>query len=214
MRGSIAFGGLCLIAASMTAGEGRVVFTAPARGQAFAAGTAVEVSWAGVPENVEEVELLLSLDGGGRIALRLTEQFSPDTRSILWRVPNLASRQAAFVLRMGIEGREIESAPSAPFEIVPEPLRPVEPVDWRAGELWLGQEAATRDAGPMPAAGLDSRPERWIPLLERDDSIESEGVALSGDRPTPRRPRVTRDPSFEAPRGFLARAPLLGSLRI
>ncbi len=65
MRSLIAFAGVCLIAASATAGEGRVAFTAPARGQSLAAGTVVEISWTGVPRNAKEVELLLSLDGAG-----------------------------------------------------------------------------------------------------------------------------------------------------
>jgi hypothetical protein len=214
MRGLIAFAGLCLFAASAVAGARPVVFTAPVQGEALQSGTVVEVSWTRVPSNADEVELLLSLDGGGRIALRLTEQLSSRDRSYLWHVPNLSSPRAAFVLRMGIEGREIESAPSAPFEILPEPSRPVEPVDWRAGELWLGEEGRARDADPMPAAGLDSRPERWAPLHERNYSIAPAGAALPGARPSARRIWIQRDPSVNAPRGPLALAPFLGPLRI
>jgi hypothetical protein len=215
MRGPIAFAGLCLLAASAVAGERPVVFTSPAPGDALQSGAVVQVSWTGVPPNANEVELLLSLDGGGRIALRLTKELSSDDRSYLWRVPNLSSRRAAFVLRMGIEGREVESASSAPFEILPDPSRPVESVDWRAGELWLIEESRARDADPLPAAGLESRPERWAPFRERSDSIAPEETAVSCSRPSGRFVPVPREPSRGDPRQIpVSRLPLPAPLRI
>jgi hypothetical protein len=215
MRGVIAFAGLCLFTAAATAAAGPVAFTAPRQGQVLQAGAVVEVSWAGVPASAEEVELLLSLDGGRRVAVRLTEELSSRDHSYLWRVPNLSARQAALVLRMGIEGHEIESAPSAVFEITPEPARPAVPVDWRAGELWLSAETRARDADPLPAAGLDSRSGQWTPLRDRSDPIAPPaGAALSVARPAGRRIPIRTDSSGNAPRGLPAPVPPLAPLRV
>ena len=215
MRGLIAFAGLCLFTAAATAAAGPVAFTAPRQGQVLQGGAVVEVSWTGVPASADEVELLLSLDGGRRVAVRLTEELSSDDHSYLWRVPNLSARQAALVLRMGIEGHEIESAPSALFEITPEPARPAVPVDWRAGELWLSGETRAREADPLPAAGLDPPTGRWTPLREGGDSIAPPaGAALRGTRPSGRRVTVRTDSSGNAPRGFPAPVPPLAPLRV
>jgi hypothetical protein len=197
MRGLIAFAGICLLAASAEAGARSVVFTAPAPGQILQGGTVVEVSWSGVPANAEEVELLLSLDGGRRVALRLTEQLSSGDRSYLWRVPNLSAGSAALILRLGIGGREIESAPSVLFEILPEPSsRPAESLDWRAGELWLDEEGRPRGADPRPSAGLsDARPACRSPAGEGCDWEAPEDGSFSGGRASARRAAVRTHPS-------------------
>jgi hypothetical protein len=213
MRGLIVLAGFCVFTA--TAAARPVVFTSPRQGQVLQGGEVVEVSWTGVPAGADEVELLLSLDGGRRVAVRLTEELSSGDRSYLWRVPNLSGRRAALVLRMGIEGREIESAPSALFEIRPEPERPPVPVAWRAGELWLSSDAGARDADPLPAAGVDSPTGQWAPLRERSDSIAPQaGAALSGSRPSGRRVPVRTDSSGNAPRGFPAPVSPLAPLRV
>ena len=220
MRGAIGLLGLCLFAVSAAAGAGPIVFTAPAPGQVLRSGEVVEVSWTGVDRDADEVELLLSLDGGRQIALRLTEQLPSRSGSYLWRVPNLSSRQAAFVLRMGVGGREIESAPSALFQIQPARSRPPEALNWRGGELWLGTEAETPKDDRLPdfggvhfAVGLDSRPLRWTPLGERDDSVAPEG-AFHFATPTSARKTRVNAPSASGPRSCPPRAQRPGPLRI
>jgi hypothetical protein len=213
MRGLIALAGFCLFAATAVARP--VVFTSPAQGQVLRGGDVVEVSWTGVPASADEVELLLSLDGGRRVAVRLTEELSSGDRSYLWRVPNLSGRQAALVLRMGIQGREIESAPSALFEIRPEPARPAVPVKWREGEVWVSAESRARGADPLPAAGLGSSSGQWTPLRERSDPIAPPaGAALSGARPAGRRIPIRTNSSGNAPRGLPAPVPPLAPLRV
>jgi hypothetical protein len=218
MRGPAALAGFCLFTAAATAaaaGARPFVFTAPGSGQALQGGSVVEVSWTGVPAGAGEVELLLSLDGGDRVAVRLTEELSSGDRSYLWRVPDLSARRAALILRMGIEGREIESLPSAVFEILPESARPAAPIDWRAGELWLGGEGRARDADALPAPGLGSRTRQWAPLADGSDSIAGPaGAAFSGVRPSGRRITIRTDSSGNAPRGFPAPAPPLVPLRV
>ena len=116
---------------------------------------------------------------------------------------------------MGIGGREVESAPSAPFQIVPESSRPVESLDWRAGELWLGEQGAARDADPLPASGLDSRPERWAPSADRSESVAPAHAAFSLSRPSGRGVAAPRGPSRCGLRKIpVSRPPLLAPLRI
>ncbi len=64
-----------LLATSAAAAE-PVAFSSPRAGASLRAGDEVEVRWTGVPSDAEEMELLLSLDGGKRIALRLTSEIS------------------------------------------------------------------------------------------------------------------------------------------
>ena len=213
MRGLIALAGFCVLTATAVARP--VVFTSPRQGQVLRGGDVIEVSWTGVPASADEVELLLSLDGGRRVAVRLTEELSSGDRSYLWRVPNLSGRQAALVLRMGIGGREVESAPSALFEIRPEAARPAVPVAWRAGELWLSGEVRAGDTDPLPAAGLDSRTSQWTPLGERGDSIAPPaGATRSSARPSGRRVPIRTDSSANAQRGVPAPVPPLAPLRV
>ena len=215
MRGLQALAGLYVFEASAAVLAGPVVFTSPGPGPARAAGSVIEVSWSGVPKSSEEGELLLSLDGGRRVALRLTEQISPRGRSYFWRVPNLSARRAALVLRMGIAGREVESAPSAPFEILLGPSRPDQRIALRAGELWLAEAGATREADPLPAASLDSRPPEWAPLSDRTHSIALTGAALFGARWSDRGVPIRCDSSVIALRSaVLSRLPRLAPLRI
>jgi hypothetical protein len=205
--------GFCLLGVSAVATSRPIVSNAP--GRSLEAGTVVEVSFSGVPENAEEVELLLSLDGGRRVAVRLTEQLSPGGRSYSWRVPNISARRASLVLRMGIEGREIEGPPSEPFEIVPDASRPGESVELRDEELWLGENDATGDAGPLAAAGLDARPERWAPLVDHSESISQQDAPVSRSRPSGPGVPVPHEPSRCIPLQIpVSRLPLPAPLRI
>jgi len=205
--------GLCLLGVSAVASSGPIVGSAP--GRPLEAGTVVDVSWSGVPENAEEVELLLSLDGGRRVAVRLTEQFSPGAHSYAWRVPNISARRASLVLRMGIEGREIESPPSEPFEIVPNAGRVRESVELRNEELWLNENGAARDAAPLPCAGLNARPERWTHPFDCSESLAPGNAAVSCSRPAGRGVPVPHEPSRLNPlRVPVSRLPLPAPLRI
>lgn len=131
-----------------------VTFLSPQAGATLRGGEAVEVRWSGVPAEAEEVELLLSLDGGRGYSLRLTEELDADSRSFLWRVPNVVADRAALGIRMGIGGREITATPGPIFQIAPDASLPSAPLRWASGEIWVD---ADHDGGGNDVA--DDRPQ-------------------------------------------------------
>jgi hypothetical protein len=144
-----------------------VAFTQPEPGATLHGGELVEIRWSGIPPAADEVELLLSLDGGRHFSLRLTEELDAQSRSFLWRVPSLIADGAALMLRMGIGGREVESAPGPLFSLRPEPYSFKALLRWRSEEIWLdSQEESEAVSGErsLPAPGLSAQPERLTAL--------------------------------------------------
>jgi hypothetical protein len=102
------FSGL-LITAAVLAQSGR--FLEPAAGGRLEPGSIVRVAWSleGAPE-FDEMELVLSLDGGQSFPLRITGHLSIAAESLLWRVPRLPTAHARLALRAGErERRETET---------------------------------------------------------------------------------------------------------
>jgi hypothetical protein len=81
-------------------------FAAPVPGARLEPGSLVEVTWSleGLGPRDEEMELLLSLDGGTTFPIRVTVDLDRATRRILWRVPSLPSDRARLAIRSGAEG--------------------------------------------------------------------------------------------------------------
>ncbi len=127
---------------------------APAAGERLAAGSTAIVRWSDLPAEVEEFELLLSLDGGHSYGVRLTPRLDPATRELSWVVPNLPADDARLRLRVGIGGSEIESAASAPFRILGCQRAPAATLRFAAGEWWTAALAAP------PPSELPSREQR------------------------------------------------------
>lgn len=115
------------------------------------AGSTTTIRWSRLPPEVEEFELLLSLDGGASYAVRLTPELVPATRRLAWQVPNLPVRDARLRLRVGVGGREIESPPSASFEIVAAPSAAAATLRYSAGEWWTSRPAGP--SSPEPVSG-------------------------------------------------------------
>src|SRR2546427_7419596 len=96
----------------------------PVRGARLQPGAIVRVSWtlgASARREFDEMELVLSLDGGRSFPLRVTREVSPAEDSVLWRVPRLPSEHARIALRAGRgEKREAETirTVSAEFTIL------------------------------------------------------------------------------------------------
>ena len=122
-------------------------------------GQRVTVAWAGIPPDVDELELLLSVDGGERFPIRLTRSVDPAPGSVVWIVPSLATSSARLRLRFGREGREEDGEPSAPFRIFVPPGTPSSRLERREGECWVAGEALPVPSGIRPVEGARSASE-------------------------------------------------------
>jgi hypothetical protein len=120
------------------------------------AGDIVELAWSRPAGEVEELEVVLSVDGGGRYAIRVTPELERARDHYTWKVPRLAAAHARLCVRFGREHDEQLSTPTPEFVIgrAPEPgtapdlrtawtLSSTRPLDW-----WDEDDAA-----PLAAAG-------------------------------------------------------------
>lgn len=115
------------------------------------AGEVVELTCAGLPERVEEMEILLSLDDGRTWPLRLGRCLEPHRGRFRWRVPNLPSVAARLRARYGTARGEWEGEPSARFRILGDPgLRP-ERIGFHEDLAWQGAAPAEI---PAPSGSL------------------------------------------------------------
>jgi len=125
-------------------------------------GSELAVTWtiARHDRDRDEMELVLSLDGGRSFPIRVTGRISPDAPGVTWRVPALPTERAVLALRAGDD-----EAPDAEDVVaVSETFAIASPRSHEAEELYaVDDEWRTREA-------LDGAPVRPLP---RD--IESEG---------------------------------------
>ncbi len=192
---------LCLLATGAGAAAEPVAFSSPRPGESFRAGDEVEIRWTGVPSGAEEMELLLSLDGGRRVALRLTSEIAAAERSFLWTIPNLGSSEASLVLRVGAEGRETIVGASPAFTIVADPSLGFETLALHSGELWLARESAPSD--PLPLAAMSSRESGWT---VSEPAATAAALSSSNLLPPPSAAHLPRERSRETPRRAFRRA--------
>jgi hypothetical protein len=168
------------------AAELPVRLLAPGDGTMLAAGSTASLEWAplgglGEPGQWEEWEAFLSLDGGVTYSVRITPHLDRDLRRVTWKVPQLPTRNARLLLRVGDERREtafelpqrfiIAAAPGMPAIAVSildlprkvwrrgEPARPGEPgvVAWVEGPRRGGQTrevVATEPARAVPSVSF------------------------------------------------------------
>jgi hypothetical protein len=182
---TVALVGLLLGASPAFADRGAIL--SPSGGTVLRAGDLVQVRWTDLPEDVEEMELLLSLDGGLSFPVQLTPQLDPLLGSLAWLVPNLAIPHASLRLRVGVGRDEIESAPTGVFSIECDAGGPVTGLRYGFGQWWV-QESSWEEPGrhPNPTAG------QWLPRCFDD---ASEGAPGSDER----EPLVVE--AFRGPRG-------------
>jgi hypothetical protein len=110
----------------------------PGSGQSLRAGATTMLRFA-VDEEIEEMEVLLSLDGGHTFSLRVTREMSKGTHELRWRVPNLPTTRARLALRVGNGEDEFIRDVSEEFTILAGGTEPFENIllfrgEWRAGE--------------------------------------------------------------------------------
>ena len=107
-------------------------------------GQEVVLRWADLPRTVDEIEILLSLDGGRTFPVRVSRELDPNENELRWRVPHVETGEAVLRLRMGTDDREIDGPSSHVFRIsgsIGDSLRgdPDELV-FHEGYLWTGLE--------------------------------------------------------------------------
>jgi hypothetical protein len=120
-------------------------------GEALVAGSSVEIRWALLPEDVEEMELLLSIDGLDAASIRLTPRMDPRAGSFRWDVPRIAAAAARLRIRYGQDGRETDGEPGETFSIALSPCLGTSPLLHRDGEFWVAPD----DCLPSTALGFD-----------------------------------------------------------
>jgi hypothetical protein len=155
------------LAVSASAAERPAVFlAAAARGGEVAVrpGEVVEVRWAAVPRGVEEMELLLSLDGGRHFTVRVTPDLEADRGSYAWRVPPLPSGDARLAVRVNLDGREVLGGVSARFRIADDHAVHRWSARSHGGDLWV----SSPEGGAMaPPPGRDDDRDAVLQLAGR-----------------------------------------------
>lgn len=129
-------------------------------GHAVQAGQVVVLEWTAAQE-VGELEILLSLDGGRTYPLWISPQLDPGDRRFVWRVPPGLGPSVRMRIRYNRGGREIEGPPTASLAVIdsraPQPLSlPLAPEDSarpapggdRDGSRSLRAAGAGRQDGP------------------------------------------------------------------
>jgi len=157
LRGLLA-GAVCGFAIAAASRAQTLRFLEPEPGGRLEAGAMVSVSWtAGLGEraDVDEMELVLSLDAGRSFPLRVTRRLSPDARSFVWRVPSLPTDRARLALRSGRQDDEESETIrilSGEFAIVAGGDVSLEEVFRFAGEWWTREALESIPDRPEPGA--------------------------------------------------------------
>jgi hypothetical protein len=166
--------GACALAASLSRpasaallpplGRGPEILLPPAAAAAFHPGEVVQLRWRGVPSEAEEMEILLSLDGGRTFAVRVTPDLDADHGAFSWRVPPFPSRRARLAMRVNLAGREVFAALSTPFRIAAAGAAVPWTVRSRDGDLWPGGPDGAAAGEVDRALGATAPPPRLSPL--------------------------------------------------
>jgi len=200
---------LAVLASSSAAlaGDG---FLSPGSGESLAPGSIVEVRWTSLctsepkDREIDEAEIVLSLDGGKTFPIRVTPELKPCAARYLWKVPALPAAHARLALRAGSEERDTTESIevlSADFRILPDPDGRVEALRRRAAEWWIPSQ-------PPVLSAED--------LLERTMSAAREQIGLPAALPVAAIPtssasavRPSRVAAHAAPSRLLAAALLV-----
>ncbi len=85
-----------------------LVLQAPSRDTVLHGGAEALIAWSAdsLPRGVEEWEAFLSVDAGTHYAVRITPHLDASIRAFRFRVPNVATRDARILLRVGDEEHE------------------------------------------------------------------------------------------------------------
>ena len=81
------------------------------------AGQEIARRWSDLPPAVDEVEILLSLDGGRSYAMRVSPELDQRSGVYRWRVPDVEAEHVVLRLRMGTREAELPGPMSRAFRI-------------------------------------------------------------------------------------------------
>jgi hypothetical protein len=158
--------------------------------------------------DIDEMEVLLSLDGGKTFSLRVTKEMSAGTHELRWRVPNLPTTTARIALRVGGEDGEVIRDVSGEFTIVGDATEPLEEVrpyrgEWRAGEAL--EEMPSRAPIDVPLFGGTGDS---IRALRPQTDVNRTTAAAPSGAPPARRPEKLEPTSSAPPAPFPPAPPL------
>lgn len=121
----------------------------PRAGAVLRGGGTATIAWSatGLPADAEEWEAFLSVDGGTFYAYRITPHLELDQRRFTFEVPNVATRNARFLLRVGDEHEEHELDFAATFTIEENPLLALAEAPKEIDDDERGESARPGDAG-------------------------------------------------------------------
>jgi hypothetical protein len=150
---------------------------APSHGAILHGGAEALIAWSAdsLPRGVEEWEAFLSVDAGRHYAVRITPHLDASIRAFRFRVPNVATRDARILLRVGDEEHE---------RIILIPLSFAIEADY--GRLELGRAEATEARGES-ARFDDDHVVEWRDadreVRHREAGAVRNVVAPAGDSP-------------------------------
>jgi hypothetical protein len=192
---------LALAATARPAAASRAVTATLEVPAVVTAGQTVVLRWSALPAEVEELEIVLSLDGGGSYRVRVSPELEGREGEYRWRVPDLPTSHARLMLRMGREEGECVGALSREFRIVHAEGAPRPELDYHEGQLWTGLDPPE---GPI-GAGLTADAARFGSLADEVPCTSPEPVLRCAP------PDVVRVPGTRAVPAGARHGRLLGS---
>jgi hypothetical protein len=154
-----------------------LTLNAPSRDAILHGGSDALIAWSAdsLPRGVEEWEAFLSIDAGRHYAVRITPHLDAGIRAFRFRVPNVATRDARILLRVGDE--EHERIIAIPYSFA---------IEAEFGRLELGRAEGTEARGES-ARFDDDHVVEWRDadreVRHRDGGAVRNVVAPSGDSP-------------------------------
>lgn len=137
---------VALVATALSARAGTLRLVAPANAATLRGGSFAELHWSAtqLPPSAEEWEAFLSIDGGKYYAFRITPHLEVDLQRFTFIVPNVDTRDARILIRVGDEVHETHFEIPGSFSIVRDPH--AEQIV--RGLLQFGRGESARDGDP------------------------------------------------------------------